>query len=44
MKKNKMKIICKRENCKYCWEYGGESKDLVTCPRCLIKNKIPKSK
>lgn len=35
-----VKITCKRENCKYVWTYKGKSKELVTCPRCLIKIKL----
>lgn len=40
--KTPIKITCRRETCKYTWEYRGVSKDLATCPRCLIKNKIKK--
>jgi len=37
-----MKVKCK--NCNYEWDYKGESKYWVSCPRCLYKVKSPLKK
>ena len=40
--KSKMKIKCTKEDCGYVWDYKGESKFYVTCPRCYRKLNIRK--
>jgi len=32
----------KCQNCKYEWEYKGQSDYYVTCPRCLYKVNVNK--
>lgn len=34
-----MKTECTK--CKYTWDYNGDSKYYITCPRCLMKIKSP---
>ena len=38
-----MKIKCTNKKCEHEWNYKGESKFYVTCPRCYTKVNIQKS-
>ena len=44
MEKNKQKLKCTREDCQYEWEYKGDSKFYVTCPRCYRKVNVNTAK
>lgn len=35
-----MIIKCTKEECKYEWDYQGDSTFYATCPRCLTKVKV----
>ena len=40
-----MRIECKRSDCKYQWEYGGQGKFYACCPMCLGRVRLaPKKK
>ncbi len=37
-----MRLKC--THCAYSWDYGGASKYYATCPKCLYKVNVKKSK